>query len=471
MRFFSRRYGPQKPGLLPLAKPGLLPLGLVMMLCLGSLGFELVPCAGAQADAYLDVTKSALFKVPLVVEDFTWLDSEPVIFQGRQRAEEVLIDDLLYSDAFTILRLRSGQPLSDGLRLDVLGQPVDQSVQARLQVEIKHSGRRLKLTAWLLDENSGREIFKEDYDIRFDPEQLAADRWGIHRLADEITYYLTGAPGSAASRIAFVRAVNSERDIYLIDWDGLNETPLTDLRTILLSPTWREGGEQIAFTSFHQGHPCLFHYDLKKQETKLITRDTTPAAPKYSPDGKNIAYSSTRDGNAEIYIARADGSKPVRLTHHDGIDTAPSWSPAGKHLVFTSDRWGNPQLFIISVDGSDLRQLTFAGKWNDSADWSPVKDRIVHVCRVENEFELGLIHADGMGWRLLTIGGGCENPRWAPDGRHIVFARSAEGNRSLWILDADTGSLRRLTRFGEESYNPAWSHPARERLSSQKGKG
>jgi TolB protein len=427
--------------------------------------------AGAQADAYLDITKSALFKVPIVVEDFSWLNSDPVIFQGRQRAEEVLIDDLLFSDAFIILRLRAGQPLASGLRLDVLGQPVDQPVQARLRAEISRSGSRLKLKARLLDETSGNEIFKKDFHIQFDPEQVAADRWGIHRLADEISYYLSGVPGSASTRIAFIRSVDAKRDVYLIDWDGMNETALTDLRTIMLSPTWRNKGERVAFTSFHQGHPCLYHYDLKKRETKLITRDTTPSAPKYSPDGKHIAYCSTKEGNAEIYIAKANGSKPIRLTHHAGIDTAPSWSPSGKHLVFTSDRWGNPQLFIISTDGSDLRQLTFAGKWNDSADWSPVKDRIVHVCRVENEFELGLIHADGMGWRLLTIGGGCENPRWAPDGRHIVFARSAEGNRSLWILDADTGSLRRLTRFGEESYNPAWSHPARERLSSQKAKG
>ncbi len=448
----------------------LLPLLLFSVLAGLHSGLPGIPRAAAQAEANLIVTKGSVFKVPVVVEEFTWKNLEPVVFQGRQWGQEVLIDDLLFSDSFIVLRSRAGAPLSGGLKVDVQGKPVDKRIQARIRVEVKRSGSKLKLKTKLLDEGTGKEIFSKSFDVRWDAQQLAADRWGIHRLADEVSYYLTGTRGCAATRIVYVQADGDRRDLKLIDWDGLNTIPLTNLRSILLSPSWKPDGRHVAFTSFHQGQPSLFAYDLKKRELKNIVRSKTPSAPKYSPNGKKIAYSTTKDGNAEIYIAKADGSKPKRLTFHDAIDTAPSWAPSGKQLVFTSDRWGNPQLFIINVDGTDLRQLTFAGTWNDSSDWSKVKDRIVHVCRIEGSFELAVISANGLNWRLITnfqLEGGCENPRWAPDGRHVVFARLIGNQRSIWILDVDTCCLRRLTRSAGDSYNPAWSYTAKERLNPQ----
>jgi len=452
---------------LPGALIWLLLASLIVSIHAGAPG---IPTAGAQAEVVLDVTKSSFFKVPVVVEEFTWQNLDPVVFQGRQWGEEVLIDDLLFSDSFVVLRCQAGSPLPAGLLVDVQGNPVDKRVQARIRIEVRRSGSKLKLKTKLLDESTGQEIFGKTYDAHWDAHQLAADRWGIHRLADEISYYLTGTRGCAATRIVYVNAQGSDRDLHLIDWDGLNSTSLTNLGAIILSPTWKPDGRTVAFTSFHEGQPKLYAYDLKKQKLTKIVSSTTPSAPKYSPNGKNIAYSTTKDGNAEIYIAKADGSKPKRLTFHNAIDTAPSWSPSGKQIVFTSDRWGNPQLFIINADGTDLTQLTFAGRWNDSPDWSPVKDRIVHVCRIESSFELAVIETNGDGWRLITNfqkEGGCENPRWAPDGRHVVFARLIDNQRSIWILDVDTCCLRRLTRSAGDSYNPAWSFTAKDRLNTQ----
>jgi TolB protein len=419
--------------------------------------------ARAQAEAYIEIRKSDFFQIPVVVEDFEREGFEPVRFQGGSSLEGVLTQDLLFTDAILVVRLRMGEPLPAGLTLDARGMPLDRAVQARVRGKVKRKRNGFEVRAALLDEGTGKEIFERRYRITQD-EDGQADPWGIHRLADDVVFFLTGTRGCAATRIAHVRVAEGGKELFIIDWDGLNEEPLTALRSIVVSPAWHPSGSRVACTSYHHGQPQLVSVGLSDGRVRTLSAEPMPTAAAYAPDGKQIAFSTTRDGNAEIYVARADGSRAKRLTVNRAIDTSPSWAPSGKRLVFTSDRCGTAQLFLIDVDGSNLEQLTFTGKWNDSPDWSPQTDRIVHVCRFDGVFELALINADGSGWRRLTVGGGCENPRWAPDGRHVVFARSREGVRNLWILGVDSSSLRQLTASKTDSYNPAWSRPSKDRL-------
>jgi TolB protein len=414
--------------------------------------------AGAQAEVFLEVHKGEVFRIPVVLEDLTWDAMDPVIFQGRERAEDILTQDLVFSDAFIVIRASLAEQPADDLRLDVSGLPVDRAPQARLRGAVRRRRDDLVLDATLLDEGTGQTILSRRYTLGWDPQRLEADRWGLHRLADDVTLYLTG--------IAFVRAAGEARELWGIDWDGAAAGRLVGLGSLLLSPAWHPEGERLAFTSYHLGPPALVALDLVSSRITMLCDWETPGAPAFAPDGRRLAFSSTREGNAEIYVARADGSGARRLTHSPGIDTSPSWSPSGREIVFTSDRSGHPQLYIMKADGTEVRRLTYGGRWNDSPDWSPRDDRIVHVCQVDGAFELALIQADGGGWVLLTEGGGCENPRFAPDGRHVVFARAQGGRRGLWVIDVDSGRVRQLTRFNRDSYNPAWSHPTEDRLGS-----
>ena len=82
--------------------------------------------------------------------------------------------------------------------------------------------------------------------------------------------------------------------------------------------------------------------------------------PRVSPDGSRLAFTSYRDGNAEIYVMNAGGSGVARLTNDPAEDEAPSWSPYGNQLVFASNRDGDYELYIIESDGSGSpAQLTF----------------------------------------------------------------------------------------------------------------
>src|SRR5258708_471538 len=81
-------------------------------------------------------------------------------------------------------------------------------------------------------------------------------------------------------------------------------------------------------------------------------------SPAWSPDGMEIAFTSTRDGNQELYVAAADGSNVRRLTSDAGLDAHPTWSPDGRRLAFSTDRWGDLELALIDADGSKLTRLT-----------------------------------------------------------------------------------------------------------------
>ena len=86
----------------------------------------------------------------------------------------------------------------------------------------------------------------------------------------------------------------------------------------------------------------------------LIPNKAFEESPRWSPDGKHIAFVSTRNGNQEIYSADADGKNVKRLTNEPAMDNNPSWSPDGSQLAFCSARHGNFEIYTMKADGSDV---------------------------------------------------------------------------------------------------------------------
>ena len=74
--------------------------------------------------------------------------------------------------------------------------------------------------------------------------------------------------------------------------------------------------------------------------------------------GPRILFTSVRDGNVEVYTMNPDGSNPVNLSRHPGIDMYPVWSPDGKRIAFISDRDGNSEIFVMDANGGRPIQLT-----------------------------------------------------------------------------------------------------------------
>lgn len=127
-----------------------------------------------------------------------------------------------------------------------------------------------------------------------------------------------------------------------------------------------------------------------------------------------LAFQSNRDGNSEIYVMNAAGSRLINLTSHPASDFFASWSPDGKKLVFVSERDGNREIYMMSSDGSNQTRLTN----NNSADQ----------------------------W-----------PAWSPDGRKIAFTSMRDGNEEIYVMSPYGSNPTNLTNHPADETYPDWS--------------
>ena len=205
---------------------------------------------------------------------------------------------------------------------------------------------------------------------------------------------------------------------------------------------------QIAFSSNREGNWEIYVMDVDgENQQNLSNNPSDDRDPSWSPDGKRIVFLSNRDGfkhgliiTYEVYVMRTDGGNQQRLTENPGHEWDPSWSPDGKRIAFTSDRDGrfNYEIYVMDADRQNEQRLTENPDGDDDRhpSWSPDGERIVFSARrdghFENKFgityEIYVMDADGGNQQRLT-----ENrkndwyPSWSPDGKRIVFASDGKG--------------------------------------------
>jgi eukaryotic-like serine/threonine-protein kinase len=107
-----------------------------------------------------------------------------------------------------------------------------------------------------------------------------------------------------------------------------------------------------------------------KEAVKFISSTRWEMEPRFSPDGKKIAFASSRSGSAEIWVCNSDGSQAFPLTSLRAPTNRPRWSPDGQRIVFYSDASGNRDIYVILADGGGLIQLTKDPSIDSNPDWS-----------------------------------------------------------------------------------------------------
>jgi tol-pal system beta propeller repeat protein TolB len=277
---------------------------------------------------------------------------------------------------------------------------------------------------------------------------LDQQRLNIHRISDEVERWITGRPGIAATRIAYVH----NGLIRLVDSDGANDKPVTR-RGLSLSPAWHPRGDRIVYSKFLEGGAGtqLEEFELASGRTRTISGGGLNITPVYSQDGRSIVYASGSESGTDLMMAPVDNPTVVqRLTFGRGSDNgSPSFSPDGRQIAFFSSRSRFPQIYTMDADGTNLQLLTpftpGVRSYRAAPDWSP-DGRAVAYEQQMGDFQVWMINVRDRTPRQLTNVGENEGPSWAPDGRHLAISSTRGGSKQIWILDTESGRFRQLTR-------------------------
>ncbi len=276
-------------------------------------------------------------------------------------------------------------------------------------------------------------------------------------------------------------------------------------------------GQDISFAQIG-AQPVQSHLSKRAITVEDLWAMGRVSDPQISPDGKWIAYTVTyydmekNTGNSNIWIVSVNGGKPRQLTTSSKADFFPRWSPDGKRIAFTSTRDGSAQIYVISIDGGEARKITDLSTGASSAIWSPdgtkllflsdsypdcftdscnaarekaqesskVKARLIDhlMYRQWNRWfdgkrsHLFLINADGTGVRDLTPWnydippidlGGSIDYAFSPDGKEICFTMNTDSvitlstNNDLFTIPVTGGAPKRITKNKANDNQPAYS--------------
>jgi TolB protein len=327
---------------------------------------------------------------------------------------------------------------------------------------------RLVVYGWLDDTRNivNPQVLGKQYN-----EEASQDmaRTVAHRFADEIIQRLGGGVnGIAETKIYFISSRSGSKEIWAMDYDGQNQHQVTHLGTISISPRVSPDNSRIAFASLGREGWSIRMYSLELGRMVSFPAGTAGGSnqsPAWSGDGTRIAFSSSRTGDPELWMADASGSNLHRLTNFAGPDVSPTWNPkTNAQLAWVSGRTGLPQIYTMDEDGSNVQRMTDGG-YAISPSWSP--SGLFLTFSWNRKYGPGApggqdiyvmdISSKPLKWLQLTHDAGSNDfPSWAPDTRHIVFQREIGKHTEIWSMLSDGTEQHQLTHTGD-NFMPNWS--------------
>ena len=432
-------------------------LGCLLALCLGLIA---VPVPMAEAKVKITLDDPVIEPLPYAVPDF--IAENGGADKLAHDLARAVADDLTGTGLFR--EIGADAYISKVTSFDAAIAYSDWqaiNAQALITGSVSASGDRVVVKFRLYDVFSGQPLGEG---LQF---AGSAKSWRrmAHKVADAAYGRITGEGGYFDSRVVYV-AESGPKDarqkrLAVMDYDGANVAYLTDSASIVLAPRFSPTGDRILYTSYATGFPRIYLMDTATLATKVLDEQpgTMTFAPRFAPDGRTVVFSLEKDGNADIYTLDTESGAIKQLTNAPSIETAPSFSPDGSQIVFESDRSGTQQIYVMPAGGGEAVRLSNGkGKYGTPV-WSPRGDMIAFTKINEGRFHIGVVRTDGSEERLLTASFLDEGPTWAPNGRVIMFTRETEGasgSASLYSVDISGRNLHQVTTEGAAS-DPAWS--------------
>ncbi len=295
---------------------------------------------------------------------------------------------------------------------------------------------------------------------------MNADGTNQRRANTAIKSLLTGRWSPDGKKVVF-RKDDGTQTHYLADADGSNETAL---RFTPGNLDWSPDGSQFVYQARTSPEVSeVFLYTLATGNGVSLTPGITSADPSFSNDGTRIAFTSWRDGNAEIYVMDPDGSHVRRLTNHPAFDNYPVFSPDGTQVAFQSNREDERvEIYLQNLnDETPPKRLTHSSGRTGLMPkcWSPDGTRLLVYTSPTDKDRIELINVHPVPAPLLLGDDAADLnfPRVSRNGKALLYeARLVDRSLELRMTDVEPRRTRVLFKTepgypSEFHLTPAWS--------------
>lgn len=322
-----------------------------------------------------------------------------------------------------------------------------------IKTEARQTGGAITLDFGLYDAQ-GRKRIGIDYGNK--TVSASSYKTVVYAFVNAVVKYFTGEEGFFGQSLLAITRDGKGKGARVVQMttDGSGISKVTKSSAIEMLPAWGPSGS-ILLTSYAKGNPDLYMVTGGAGK-RISSHPGMNSGAAYCAGNGRIALTLSKDGDAEIYTMKPDGSDIRRLTNNRAIDTSPTWSPDCSRIAFVSDRGGNPQIYTMNADGSNVSRLTVVGNYNTNPVWSK-RNQIAFSARDEYKgLDIFVINADGSDLtRITQQQGKNDKPAWSPDGRYLAFSSTRDGGSRIYIATADGKSQNAATTSGWYE-NPVW---------------